>query len=67
MTRKEGDSYNEYAGIESLALARNRKKNIHAYFYIGDIDACYKKLTNKNVSLNYLKVTNNPNQMNEFL
>jgi hypothetical protein len=44
MTRLEGNNYNEYAGIEALELARQRNKNIHAYFYIGNVNACYGKL-----------------------
>ena len=67
MTRKEGEVYNEYAGIQSLALARQRNNNIHVYFYIGNINACYDKLNSKNVSLNNLRVTNNPNEMMQFL
>lgn len=67
MTRFEGNVKNDYAGIDSLALARQRNKNIHAYFFIGDIETCYNKLNQKNVSLNYLKVTNNREQMRLFL
>lgn len=67
MTRREGNGENNYAGIESLALARQRKKNIHAYFFIGNINVCYNKLKEKNVSLDYLKVTNDKKQMRLFL
>ena len=49
MTRKEGNVWNEKAGIESLYEIRKFRKDINVFFYVGDINKANQKLIDNQV------------------
>lgn len=67
MTRKEEKGLNEQAGIEGVRLIRQVSKTVPIFFYIGNIEANRKKLTDSKVSLDRILIGNQPAQVEAFL
>jgi hypothetical protein len=56
MTRKEGEKYNEIAGIEGLREIRKYDENIPIFFYIWNMDKAIEKCKDNEVDMGKITI-----------
>ena len=67
MTRKEGEKYNEIAGIEGLREIRKYDENIPIFFYIGDKAKTQKKCVSNEVDMTKITIGNQVMEIFDFI
>ena len=67
MSRKQGNNWNGYAGIDALKEIRKYKPNVPIFFYIGDVNKTLEKFKEKNCDLEGVQIGNNPKEVRAFL
>ena len=67
MTRKEGEKWNDIAGVEGAHRIRKYSHKVPIFFYVGSIETARNKLADHKFSTANVLLADNPEYLLAFL